>query len=182
MAKNLYQGDTKLYLDERGSYLKFKGGQPVMDAGLENRVTIPMFTRRKSKSNRKPWVGNLVFPNKAVHLGEDFEEGFENPITLGMLEDIKQRGEKALQSMIDTNLASEIIVEVTNPNGYRIDTNILVRRPNLPESDLVLIRNGLNWIIQDQDPPEPDPPDPPDPAPDGFGAYEFGAEHFGLGY
>jgi phage gp46-like protein len=182
MAKNRYQGDPKVYLSEKGSYLKFKGGQPVMDAGLENRVTIPLFSRRRSKSNKKPWVGNLVFPNEAVRIGSDFEEGFDQPITISMLEDVQQRAEKALQSMIDTNLASEIIVTLTNPSGYRIDMNILVRRPNLPESELVSIRNGVNWIVQDQDPSEPDPVDPPDAAPDGFGAYEFGAEYFGTGY
>lgn len=182
MAKNLYQGDPKLYVNEQGSYLIFKGGQPNMDAALENRVVIPLLSRRRSKSNRKPWVGNIAFRNEAYHIGTDFEESHEGALTLTKLDDIKKAGEKALQSMIETNLASDIIVTITNPTAYRLDEEILIKPPNEPISELTLVRNGVNWIIQDQDPPEPDPPDPPEPAPDGFGAYEFGDQYFGLGY
>jgi phage gp46-like protein len=178
-----YQGDPKLYVNETGAYLKFKGGQPVMDQGLENRVAIPLLTRRRSKSDKKPWVGNLVFLNSKHRIGSDFEEAFEAPITLSSLEDRKKAGEKALQSMIDDKLASDIIVTVTNPTGYRIDTNFLIKAPKF--SEVGISYNGANWIIQNTDPPEPDPPDPPDPPEpetDGFGAYEFGDQYFGEGY
>lgn len=180
MAKNVYQGDPKIYLKAEGSYLKFVNGQPIMDAGLENRVVIPLFTRRRSKTEKKLWVGNLVFDNQEYHMGTDFEEGFEAPITVGLIEAQEKQAAKALQSMIDTNLASEIEIEIVNPTGYRLDMNILIRPPNLPESELVLIQNGANWIIQDQDPADPDPPEP-DPIPYGFGNYEFGNEPFGIG-
>ncbi len=177
---NIYQGDPKLYLRAEGSYLKFVNGQPRMDGGLENRVIIPLFTRRRSKFNRKLWVGNLIFDNKENHLGTDFEEGFENPITIGLLEAQEKQGKKALQSMIDTNLASEIEIDIRNPSSYRLDMNILIKPPNVPASELVAIRNGANWIIQAQDPADPDIPFP-DPIPYGFGNYEFGDKAFGTG-
>lgn len=183
MAKNVYQGDPKLYLDQEGSSLAFVNGQPIMDPGLENRVVIPLFTRRRSKVDRKPWVGNLVFDNTAYHLGTDFLEGAEAPITVGSLEVDQKNAEKALQSLIDTNLASEIIVTVVNPSGYRKDMTILVKPPNLPESELVLIKNGMNWIYQRDYPGsggELKPP-PIEPVPYGFGNYEFGNEEFGIG-
>lgn len=177
MAKNRYEGDPKLYMSADGVYLKFEGGQPVMDAGLENRVAIPLFTRRLSKDSRKPWVGNIVFPDPAHHMGSDFEEGFSNPITLGMLEDVKQRGEKALQPMIDTGLASDLIFDVSNPNAYRIDISLRVLPPNV---EITFVKNGTNWIVQGADPPEPDPPEP-DPIEAGFGNYPFGNKPFGVG-
>lgn len=152
MAKNLYQGDPRIFLSKEGSYLNFKGGQPIMDAGFENYILILLFTRRRSRINKKSWIGNLIFLNKKNHLGNDFEEGFDQPITISSLADIKNRGEKALQPLIDSNLAREIIITVTNPIGYRIDVNILIKPPGLPEIELLLIKNGVNWIIQRDDP------------------------------
>ena len=75
---NNYQGDPRLFLDENGSYLKFKGGQPVMDKGLENMVYIKLFTS-------KGWAGNTLFSNPANHIGSDFELSLEAPITLQSL-------------------------------------------------------------------------------------------------
>lgn len=180
MTTNLYQGDPKIFIGAEGAYLKFINGQPIMDAGLENYVIIKLFTRRRSKTDRKPWVGNLVFDDQAQHIGSDFEAGFDGPITIGLLEAQEKQAKKALQSMIDDNLASDIEVTLTNPTGYRIDMTVLIKRPNLPDSELVLIRNGANWLIQDLDPVEPDPPEP-DPIPYGFGNYEFGDKKFGTG-
>jgi phage gp46-like protein len=183
LATNVYQGDPRLFLGKEGSYLDFVNGQPKMDAGLENTIIIPLGTRRRSKSDSKPWVGNLAFSNTAYHLGTDFLEGFDAPITFGMLEDVKQRAEKALQFMIDANLASEIIVETVNPNGYRIDLRILIRPPNLPESELVLIKNGINWLFQAGQPAGGGITTPIEPTqnPYGFGDYAFGDEEFGEG-
>jgi phage gp46-like protein len=155
-----------------------------MDAGLENYALIKLFTRRKSKTDGKPWVGNTAFDNKSQHLGTNFLEGLDAPITLGMLEDVQQRAEKALQSLIDNNLASDIIVEVLNPTGYRIDMRILIKPPNRPESELILIKNGVNWVVQGDSPAEGGgdiPPDDPPQAEYGFGDYHSGDEPFGEG-
>jgi phage gp46-like protein len=183
MAKNLYQGDPKLFLSQEGAYLKFINGQPIMDAGLENHVTIPLFTRRRAKVDQKSWVGNLAFDNVEHHLGTDFLEGAEAPITVGSLEVDQKNAEKALQSLIDTNLASEIIVTVTNPSGYRKDMRVVIRPPNVPESELVLIRNGLNWVVQGDDPAGGGEIVPPDPVeiPYGYGNFEYGEKSYGIG-
>jgi phage gp46-like protein len=183
MAKNVYQGDPKLFLSQEGSYLEFINGQPRMDAGLENRVTIPLFTRRRSKTDQRTWVGNLAFDNIDYHMGSDFLEGAESPITVGSLEVDQKNAEKALQSMIDTNVASDIIVTVVNPSGYRKDLRIIVRPPNVPESELVFVKNGVNWIAQGDDPAGGGIITPPDPIEYdfGFGTYAFGDEEFGEG-
>lgn len=175
MAKNIYQGDPRLFMDESGAYLKFENGQPVMDAGLANTATIPLFTRRLSKDNKKPWVGNLVFDNTDYHMGSDFLDGFEKPITVGRLEDDKQRAEKAEQFFIDQKLASDVTVTVTNPSTYRIDVRVQITPPDL---DLAFVLNGANWIIQGD---SEVPPTPPEPVDYGFGTYPFGDEEFGEG-
>lgn len=145
MIYNIYQGDPKLFLFPSGSDLEFRGGQPIMDGGLENTVFISLFTR-------KGWIGNTMFGDTAYHIGSDFELAFEQPINIGALDDIQQEAGKALQWMIDVNLASNIDIVVSNPTGERIDTKITIHRPNLPASELVLIKNGSNWLMQRDDP------------------------------
>lgn len=180
MAKNIYDGDPRLFLDQDGAYLDFVDGQPIMDAGLENTAIIPLFTRRLSRDNKKPWVGNIVFDDANVHLGSDFLDGFEKPITFGRLEDDKKRAKKALQFFIDSGLAKDVNVEVTNPSTYRIDVRIQILPPDI---DLAFVKNGANWIIQGGSPAGGGgiPPVPPIQEDFGFGTYNFSDEEFGEG-
>ena len=39
-----FQGDPRLVLTEEGSEIIWKGGQPVLDQGVENVVLIDLFT------------------------------------------------------------------------------------------------------------------------------------------
>ncbi len=145
VAKVIYQGDPRLFMNENGSFLDFRGGQPIMDAGLENSVLISLFTR-------PGWVGNTVFQDIEVHIGSDYEEAFNQPLTVSALADIQQAAERALEWMIDVNLARSITVTASNDQAFRVNTTILIQPPDLPLVELVLIRNGVNWIIQRDNP------------------------------
>lgn len=140
-----YQGDPKLTLDENGADLVFKGGQPVMDQGLENAALISLHTR-------EGWAGNLFFRKPAEQIGSKFEDTLEEPITLSAFNNVRNAAESALQWMIDTRLASTVVARVSNPTGQRIDTAVLIEPPSRDPLVLLLTKNGLNWIAQKIDP------------------------------
>lgn len=140
-----YQGDPKLILTEYGADLVFKGGQPVMDAGLENAVMISLFTRRG-------WAGNIFFDDTEEQIGSDYLDKFNQAITFTMINDVRIAAEKALEWMVEAGLASNIAVTVTNPRGIQIDTMILIQPPGKDLKVLLATKNGTNWIFQKVDP------------------------------
>lgn len=137
MATNLYQGDPALVLTERGSKLVFKGGQPVMDQGIENLVLISLFTR-------PGWIGNTLFQDPAQQLGSDFLDAANQSITVDSLNDIAQAAERALDDPVFGNVR----VTVSNPKSQRINVIIRLEPPGQDSMDLLLEKNGLNWIFQ----------------------------------
>lgn len=137
MAFDIFQGDPRLFLDEDGSYLVFKGGQPVMDQGLENLALISLFTRQG-------WSGNTLFQDPAQQIGSDFEVAAEQPITLQTINDVTDAAEKALTS----EAFGDVTINVTNPNGYRTDVRVLIEPPGQDVGELLVSRNGLNWVAQ----------------------------------
>jgi hypothetical protein len=50
------------------------------------------------------------------------------------------------------NLAKEVSVTVTNPAYNRVATEVYIKRPDLTDQELLLIKNGENWIYQTSDP------------------------------
>ena len=138
---DIYQGDARLFLGVDGSYLKFKGGQPVMDRGLENLVYIKLFTR-------KGWAGNTLFSNQANHIGSDFEVSFDEPITVQSLNNTRAAALKAL----DDPAFGKVTVEVSNSESYRRDVEILLEVPGQDILKLLVTKNGLNWTAQKLDP------------------------------
>lgn len=142
---DMYQGDPKLTLDENGADLTFKGGQPVMDQGLENAVLISLFSR-------KGWTGNVLVSDPNQKVGSDFEEKVNQSITISVLNDIRQAGIRALQWMIDSGLASNIEIEVTNPTAKNLRVVILIQPPGQDIKVLLLTKHGLNWLAQSLDP------------------------------
>ena len=140
-----FQGDPFLILGPSGSTLKFKGGQPVMDGGLETPVSIALFTA-------PGWVGNDLFDNPDQKIGSDFEEKAKRAITLSSLNDTREAAERALAPLISSNVASSIEVTVTNPSSRDLRVRILITPPGGDVQELLLTRHGLNWIIQGNDP------------------------------
>ena len=140
---DIFSGDPRLFISENGSSFVFRGGQPVMDRGLENLALISLFTGRG-------WAGNVLFPDINQQIGSDFEEAANQPITLSMLNDVAQAAEKAL----DNPAFGNVIVTVENPNSSRLKVTILIQPPGQDSKVLILSRNGDNWIAQKLEPAE----------------------------
>lgn len=140
-----FQGDPKITLDERGSNMVFKGGQPEMDRGLENAVFISLFT--------KPgWVGNILFKDKNQKIEPSFLDMVDQPITITMLNDVANAAERDLQWMIDADVATLITARASNPRNDWIDVAILIKPPTDDPVVLLAKRNGVNWTLQKIDP------------------------------
>lgn len=138
---DIYQGDPRLFLSADGAYLNFTGGQPTLDRGLENLVLISLFTR-------SGWAGNILFQDENQKAGSDFEEISNQPITLQMINDLRNAAERAL----DNPAFGNVDVEISNPNSYRLEVKITLQPPGQDIKTLLITKNGLNWIAQASDP------------------------------
>ncbi len=138
---NIFEGDPKLVLTEQGSKLVFKGGQPVMDQGLENLALISLFTS-------KGWAGNILFANNDEKIGSDFEEIARQPITRSMLIDLEQEAKNALKNPA----FGEIMVIITNPTSHIISVIITIEPPGQDVQQLILTKSGANWLSQASNP------------------------------
>jgi len=140
MTFNRFQGDPAIKITESGASMKFIGGQPVMDQGLENAVTISLFT--------KPgWWGNALIRDDNKKIGADFER-VRVTVDLQTINDYADAARQALKWMKDSNLASRVEVTVTNPRTDWIKTQIDIYPPGQDLQSLLFLKNGLNWISQ----------------------------------
>ena len=85
---DIFSGDPKIYITADGADLRYSGGQPVMESGLENHALISLFTR-------EGWAGNIFLAaNRKV--GSDFEKTAIGTISLSKLADVENSAERAL--------------------------------------------------------------------------------------
>jgi len=140
-----FQGDPKLILDENGADLVFKGGQPVMDQGLENAALISLHTR-------EGWCGNALARAPEQKIGSGYEVALEQPITITALASVRKAAVEALQWMIDAKAAATVDAAANNPNGSMIKTTVLITPPSQDPLILIQTKNGVNWISQKLDP------------------------------
>lgn len=146
MSLNLFSGDPKIFVNRNGAYLDWRGGQCVMDAGLENTALFLLLIE-------PDWPGNYLFDNQDHEVGKGrFLEVVNQPITALSLLDAEAAAEQALEPMKTWGLASDISAEVTNPEGQEIRTTIEITPPDRDPVVLVGLRNGVNWIWQIKDP------------------------------
>lgn len=138
---NTYQGDPKIILTEDGATLKYVGGQPIMDNGLENLALISLFTQ-------EGWAGNDLEDDTDKKIGSGFEKSTQQPITLQALNDIRQAGENALKNPV----FGKVTVTVENPNSYRLNIIFRIEPPGQDVKMLLVTKNGLNWTAQALDP------------------------------
>lgn len=136
-VKNIFSGDPLLFLGNDGSNLKFVEGQPVMDQGFENFVTIALFTE-------PGWAGNDLFRKTDQKIGSGFLSATRKSITLQSLNDIRNEAEKALQH----SAFGKVTVNVTNPRASQIDVLINIQPPGQDSQTILLSRDGLNWLAQ----------------------------------
>ena len=144
MATNRYEVDPRLTIDEDGADLEFVGGQPIMDAGLENAVLISLFT--------KDWFGNVFFDDPNQRIGGRFLDSFDQPLSISAVESIRKAALSDLKWLIDEGIASAIEVTVTNPESKKISVVVLIKPPGKDIQALLLEKNGVNWINQILDP------------------------------
>lgn len=136
-----FSGDPRLTLGVNGSSLVFKGGQPVMDQGLENLSLISLFTKRG-------WFGNIFFTSLDQQIGSDFMAASEKPITITTLNNVRQAADKALENPA----YGKRQIEVLNPNANNLNVEITNQPPGQDVNRLLLTRNGLNWLNQAKNP------------------------------
>lgn len=145
MTFDIYQGDPRIIIDENGSDLLFRGGQPVMDQGLENAAIISWFTN-------EGWWGNDLFSNTDQHIGSSFEQVAQQSITLSALISVQNAGKSALQWMIDTEVAKDVEVLAKNPEGRNLEVKGTIEPPGRDTQTLLAKKHGANWLAQKKNP------------------------------
>jgi phage gp46-like protein len=135
-----FQGDPALFLEENGAYMVFKGGQPVMDQGLENATKISILTK-------EGWWGNDLETEESKKIGSNYQDIGLEPITLNNLTDLEESAARALKWMTEKGLAV-FDISVNNPNGNRRDCTILIQLPGKELQTFLLTENGLLWKAQ----------------------------------
>lgn len=146
-AGYVFDGEPRLIMTGDGVDWEIRGGQPVMDAGLENWVFYVLFTR-------SGWWGNNVINGQYRH-GEDceFDDVTEQPLSRSMLIDSENEARRGLKQLVDKGVASEIVAEITpRQAGIGIDFTIEVHSPDADASVILLQKYGLNWQRQIDDP------------------------------
>jgi len=108
-----------------------------MDQGLENLALISLFSR-------PGWAGNDLFADPSEKIGSDFEQSFEQPITLSALNDIRDAAKKAL----DSSIFGKVSADVSNPTADRVSVVITIEPPGQDIKTLLVEKNGENWIAQ----------------------------------
>ncbi len=137
--KDIYQGDPKLFIDAEGVDFNIPGEslQPEMEQGVENLTFISLLTD-------KGWPGNFYLTDNDQKIGSKFEETFKLPITLSNLEVMRKATIEALKNPIFGKIEST----VTAPQNNRLKNVIEVAPPGGELFEIVLIKNGLNWLLQ----------------------------------
>lgn len=137
-----YDGDPRIAIDKDGADIVYRDGQPVMDAGLENNDLIALFTA-------PGWPGNVLLEN-GQQIGSDFEEQALGSITLSKLAVIENSARLAIESPVAKT--ESVAVSVVNPAGSSLGVVIRRTPPGQDVGELLVTRDGLNWINQANNP------------------------------
>jgi len=129
---NRFEGDPKLYFTDNGADLRYEGGQPVMEQGLENQALISLFTRQG-------WCGN-VFLSPENRAGSDYEETCAGSITRTKLADIEDAAVRAMTS----KAFPQVDAQARNPKSDHLRVEITVKGGGV----LSLSREGALWQNQ----------------------------------
>jgi phage gp46-like protein len=141
---NRFQGDIKVKITLDGAKMKFTDGEPVRDKGIENAISIALFT--------KPgWWGNTLIRETNKKIGSDFERQ-RVIVDVDTLNEVRDDANRALQPLLDTNLLSKFDLIATNPNLNYIEVKIKTYSPGQDIKELLFFTNGINWVNQAEDP------------------------------
>lgn len=134
------QGDVKIYLLPSGVEIKYCGGQPIMDSGLENTVLILLFTERG-------WPMNKL-REQSKQIGSDYLAECRKPINIEQIKVIRMAVIAALKPMEDSGLAKITDVEVKMKTGYQIYTTFNIVQPGTSAKQIAISGYGDNWTMQ----------------------------------
>ncbi len=156
---DIYEGDPKLILGQNGSRFAYSGGQPLMDRGVENSISIDLGTKsRGENSHQNGWIGNHLMRDPAQRIGTDYQETVENiPITLAGLATAEQATKKALSGKLYGTVESY----VTNPSTDKRLNEITVNPPT--GAFKFYTEFSQLWQFQSQLQPEDEPESEPLP-------------------
>ena len=138
---DIYDGDPFIALGGDGADMIFKGGQPVMDAGMVNHVNISLLTE-------PGWWGNDIEPVAERRPSSKFLPTSRQPVTRQSIIDT----EKAAASDLAGDEFGKLTATVRNPSANNLDLSLLLEPPRGQFIDLQLTRVGANWINQKNDP------------------------------
>jgi phage gp46-like protein len=144
MAYDRTQGDPKIKIDVDGADLVFRGGQPVMDSGLENAVLISLFSEAV-------WFGN-AFASPSSRIESRFYTLSLKSITASRLAELERAVKADLKSLVSQGVIAEPVVRASNPSGDRIVVQITVSPPGAKVETILLSRYGGNWAVQTTNP------------------------------
>ena len=140
-----FDGEPRLIPTGNGTTIEMHGGQPVMDAGIENAALISLCTR-------PGWWGNQYL-DKEFRVGDStFDEVTEGAILRSTFVTAENEAKRALEWMIDEGIASSIDASVTNKSSIEIDAEVTINRPDGTTEDIALRHYGDNWLRQCEDP------------------------------
>lgn len=138
---DIFDGDIYVTIDGDGADYIFKGGQPVMDTGLENHVNISLLTE-------PGWCGNDLESVSSRKVGSQYIEKVTQPITRQSLLDTS----KAAESDLSGAEFGKITVVTTNPESQQIKTDVLLEPPSSDPLILRLLKSGNAWVSQKLNP------------------------------
>ena len=140
-----FDGEPLIIVGADGTTFEFRGGQPVMDAGLENWVTIALFT--------KPgWWGNYILETENQVGDSDFDDLIKSSITQEMLIESEKEARRALKTLVSSGVSSGIDVEIEPQSGFGINLIVKVNKPDGTSETLIYQKYGINWLRQASDP------------------------------
>lgn len=138
---DIFDGDPFLVIDGDGADFIFKGGQPVMDQGLENHVAIALTTV-------PGWWGNDIEPVASRKIESQYMIESHKPITRQQLIDISRAAENDVSGE-----EFELVAAVTNnPVSNQLNTEILYTPVSRNPEILRLTKSGLSWLFQKSNP------------------------------
>jgi len=132
-----FQGDPKLFIGSDGAYIIYVNGQPIMEQGIENQILIALFTQ-------PGWCGNALLKNENHKIGSDFMDAHIQPINMSTLNSIRLAAQRALKS----DIFGDVSVLVENPVANKVRTTITVRSKFYEPKQLIVIKFGMDWVIQ----------------------------------
>jgi phage gp46-like protein len=140
VAYDRTQGDPKIKIDKDGADLVFRGGQPIMDSGLENAVLISLFSGAQ-------WFGN-AFSLPSSRIESRFYALSLKPITVSRLAELERAAKADLKGLVSAGAIADPFVRASNPSGDRIIVELTISPPGAEAETILLSRYGGNWSVQ----------------------------------